>query len=278
MDEESENREVLLGIQRPEKWSKWSRAIDKNYNPYAPKIHEDKVGYGALTDRIGAVKSKYSDLSGTQIVDIIKLGRAPRRPRNRRTVAENDALKTIAAKHYVKIVPELNSAEAFKIYKQRKIEEAIRHGDARAAQYWNDMEMAEEDWDCLPETPENLIVRNSRNPSDVYAIDGLRLVQRDNAMIKRGVYDKYPSVPERKNNREFINQLYKKCLRKFTTKKAREVHPFEDVADDLIRETANRESVFSRVKKAISEVLANGVLRSRIQMVALRWPPQTGEH
>jgi hypothetical protein len=149
------------------------------------------------------------------------MGRSKNRPRNRRTVAENDALKTIATKHYVKIVPELNSAEAFKIYKQRKIDDAISRNDPRAAQYWTDMEMAEEDWDGLPETPENLIVRNSRNPSDVYAIDGLRLVQTDNAMIKRGVHGKYPSVPERKNNREFINQLYKRFLRKFTTKKTR---------------------------------------------------------
>jgi hypothetical protein len=44
MDVEAENGEVLFGIRRPEKWSKWSRAIDKNYNPYAPRVYEDKVG------------------------------------------------------------------------------------------------------------------------------------------------------------------------------------------------------------------------------------------
>jgi hypothetical protein len=67
------------------------------------------------------VKSEYSDLNDKQILDIIKLGRAKKRPRNRRTVAENEALKTIATKHYVKIIPELNSEEAFKVYKQCRI-------------------------------------------------------------------------------------------------------------------------------------------------------------
>jgi hypothetical protein len=60
--------------------------------------------------------------------------------------------------------------------------------------YWgikklNNLIIDFQDLDNRPETIDNLIIRDRNNPQDIYAIDRLRLTDRNRVAMKRGIYD-----------------------------------------------------------------------------------------
>jgi hypothetical protein len=202
---DADNRNVLLGFTlsqanagtsrlRP---NAWQSGLDSSYNAFAPRQYVDEVKYGNVkADGVNKVKQKYGYLSDEQISEILALG-APTRTGafgERVTPAERAALKDVATRHYVRIEPDLNAKATAQLFLNRKRAEAREMEDLRAIQKWDNMDIFEEDLDGKKETPDNLIIRNKNDAADLYAIDGLRFVGREKAMMKRAIYEDYPGT------------------------------------------------------------------------------------
>jgi hypothetical protein len=139
------------------------------------------------------LKQKYQDLPDEQISDILSLGASKKNNFGERiTPADKQALRNIATRHHIKVEPDLNSEVTVNAWFQRKIREAENSGDTKGLQRWQNMIVDWKDLDNKPETPDNIIIRNRNDPNDLYAIDGLRLVDRNRSVVKRGVYDLFP--------------------------------------------------------------------------------------
>jgi hypothetical protein len=63
------------------------------------------------------------------------------------------------------------------------------------------------DLDGKPETPDNYIIRNKNDPNDVFAIDGLQITDRTKAIVQRGVYEAFPTVAARRDNKDVIEKF-----------------------------------------------------------------------
>jgi hypothetical protein len=106
-----------------------------------------------------------------------------------------------------------------------------------------------EDLDGKKETPDNLIIRNKNDASDLYAIDGMRLISRDRSMVKRAVHDDYPSPQDRAINKEHIAKVKKKYYRKYLTPEARKAHPWgPETFRELDKTTVDTEPIFNKVR------------------------------
>jgi hypothetical protein len=112
------------------------------------------------------------------------------------------------------------------------------------------------DLDGKTETPDNIIVYQNGNENDYYAIDGMRLTDRTNSVVKRGVYDIFPTKEQRRINDAFINKIYKKYLRQYLTPEERAVHPFnEAMVTRMDAQITAKESIYSRVHRAVVQML-----------------------
>jgi hypothetical protein len=233
----------------PEKQSKRFQS-DPNYNPWAVSERQDKIGYGDIkADRIARVKEneKFSQLSEEQIQQILKLG-APRHAvfgGDRATQAEKDALRAVAVRHGIKFIPDLNSEPTAQAWIQKKVAQAQAAGDTGALKKLNNLIIDFQDLDNRPETVDNLIIRDRNNSQDIYAIDGLRLTDRNRVAMKRGIYDRFNTKEERSFNKDFIDKVYKKYLKKYLTPEDRARHPFTpEMAVSMDKWIADHESLY----------------------------------
>jgi hypothetical protein len=188
------NRSVLMGVKRNAR----KRGLDPDYNAFAVTQPRHYVMLGnAKPERIAAVKQKYGDLPDEQISDILSLGAVKRNNFGERvTASKRQALRDVATRHYVKIEPDLNSEATANVYITKRLNTAGDRGDTKGIQKWSNMMTEWKDLDGKPETPNNLIIRNKNDPNDLFAIDGLRLVDRTKSVVKRGVYDMFSSKEE----------------------------------------------------------------------------------
>ncbi|GHU22490.1 hypothetical protein FACS189472_15370 [Alphaproteobacteria bacterium] len=203
-------------------------------------------------------------MSNNDISNILALG-APSRnnlQNNRITQAEKDSLRQLAATHQVRYNPNLNSATTARTFVSKKISDAqkIKNPTQRAAALarWQNMIDEYKDLDGKPETPDNYIIRNKNDVNDIYSIDGMRLTGRTGAIVQRGVFDQFPSVAQRRDNKEFIGKIYKKYLRKYLKPEDRAKHPFDaQMAASIDAKLTADESLFSRIATAVRAVLAS---------------------
>jgi hypothetical protein len=165
-------------------------------------------------------------------------------------------LKDVATRHYVKIEPDLNSEATAGAYVTKRLNAAGDNGDKKGIEKWDNMMIGWSDLDGKPETPDNLIIRNKDDPNDLLAIDGLRLVDRTKSVVKRGVYDIFPTKEERVINKELIDQIYKKYLRKYLTQKERDAHPWgPEMAAAIDQSISLKESAYTRIRRGMIGIL-----------------------
>ncbi|GHU18283.1 hypothetical protein FACS189472_06390 [Alphaproteobacteria bacterium] len=254
------NRLALLGIGDRPLSKRFQK--DPNYNPFAIRERTDHVGYGGVkTDRVAAVKQspEFSGMTDAQIAKVLHLG-APKRTgnfgRTGVTRAETQALENIAARHHIKIVPELNARPTALTWLNKKKADALAMNDQKAYSKWSNYEVAEEDLDHDASTADNIIIRNSDNPNDVFAVDGMRVVDRTKSLVKRGVYEEFPTKKERTDNKDIINKVYKRYLRKYLTPTDRARHPWSpEMAQSISNSIDANESAYSKFARIIRAVL-----------------------
>jgi hypothetical protein len=118
------------------------------------------------------------------------------------------------------------------------------------------MRFRKADLDGKPETPDNIIVYQNGDENDYYTIDGMRLTDRTKSVVKRGVYDVFPTNEQRRINDAFINKIYKRYLRQYLTPEERAVHPVNDAMVIHMDAQINaKESICSRVHRAVVQTL-----------------------
>jgi hypothetical protein len=222
------NRAQLLGINP--KLSK--RVQDPQYNPFALKDMKDEVVLGtAKPERIARVKQQYPKMTDSEISNILSLGAPSHNLGQRIKQEDRDALKALAARHQVEYNPTLNAPITANAFIQKKIAEASKIRDpiakSRAMLRWQNMTGEFKDLDGKPETPDIFILRNKNDTNDVFAIDGLHITDRNKAIVQRGVYGRFPTSAQRRDNKDFIDKVYKKYLRKYLKPEDRKEASFQ---------------------------------------------------
>jgi hypothetical protein len=237
------------------KMSKNLRYAD--YDPFATRTIQDKVGFGVKGDRVDRDPAFKGKFTPEQIGEILTLG-APTHNNftERISQAEKDALKEVAKKHYIQMIPDLNSKATAQLWIKKKYDQAnlLRDPKARkaATRKWEEMGVFEQDLDADPSTPDNLIIRNKNDVNDLYAIDGLRYTDRKRAMVNRGVFDMFTDKASRRDNKELIDKLYKKYLRKYIKPEDRVNHPFnENMVKQMDVKMTEEEPLFQRITRQI---------------------------
>jgi hypothetical protein len=254
------NRNQLLG--GINKMSK--RLQDPSYDPFALRQLKDEMSYGtAKPDRIAKVKKAYPNVSDQDISRILSLG-APTKDNfgNRVSAEEKEALLDIATRHQVEFNPDLNSEVTAKRFLAKKLNEAGKIHDPTARQNavtrWQNMITEYRDLDGKEYPPDNFIIRDRSDPSDVYSVDGMRVTDRTGAIVKRGVYETFPTREGRRDNSEFIDKIYKRYLRQYIKPEDRARHPWTpEMAAKIDRKLTDDEPVFSRIADAIRKLFAH---------------------
>jgi hypothetical protein len=261
------NRAALLGLQQQQLANpKLSKKVGRaDYDPFKISDKSDKLMFGnTKAERIAAVKANpnYGNMSDHQVAQILSLG-APKRNfalKNRISQEDKNALKTVATRHYVHVEPDLNALPTANMYLERKRHEASQIKDptsrANALEKWTNMVPTMMDLDGKPETVDNLVIHDRRDPKDVYGIDGLRLIDRRNAMVKRGIYEAFPDRDERAQSKEFIDRIYKKCLKAYLKPEDRTKHPFnqemaQKIADKTVQDTPLKDKILDVVRAGL---------------------------
>jgi hypothetical protein len=245
---------------------------DPKYDPFALKALKDEVVLGtAKPERIARVKAQYGDkLTDAEISDVLSLGAPSHNFGQRIKQPDKDALKALATSHQVRFNPILNSPNTAGTFIAKKLSEAGNIKDpvarARAMLKWQNMTDEYKDLDGKPETPDNYIIRNKNDVNDVFAIDGLQITDRNKAIVQRGVYERFPTAAERRDNKDFIDKIYKKYLRKYLKPEDREKHPFTpELAQKIDAKLTAEESVFSRTAAIVRNILATWGVRVKAQ-------------
>jgi hypothetical protein len=241
------NRDALLaGIAQPPP-QKRSR-YDEYFTPRMPTAEDHAIPRALSLNK--SLKDAGVDMDNETIKNAVTRALTVTRnaPKRRVPYADNKRLAELISHHGIIQNPELNSIPTAKSWLDKKIADAQKRGNDREVARWSKYDVDYQDYDDNPLTIDNVVVYNTADPGDVYAVDGYRMKSRDDDLIQRGYYTTYPTAAERKTNK--LTPEYRAYLRKYPTEELRAKYKFDQKFVDYFNE---KESLYTLMHKYITE-------------------------